>query len=86
MSEIQFREDQEFSRPALHPKRSAFVQFVLKIGLADTENKANYLLLGFVVVGIIFTIFTFISSGKTSPSAEQPFKQGQNVLRPSNTH
>lgn len=80
MTGIQFNEEQEFARPAAMPEQSVFIRFVLKTGLAKTEQGATYLLLGIAIIGIVFTLFMLFSGG--SKPSQNPFKEGQNVLIP----
>ena len=81
MADVQFDEEQEFSRPNAGFQSPAIVQFVMKTGFAKTEQGANYFLLGVVVVCVIATIGVFALNGE-GHSAVQVFKVGQNVFLP----
>ena len=63
MADLQFSEEQEFTRPAEVPQQSVFIRLALKTGLIQTERSAEYLLLGIAVVGIVFTLFMLFSGG-----------------------
>ncbi len=69
MTDIQFDEEQEFSRPIALPKQSTFVRLVLKTGIIKTEQGANYFLLGLVVICVCIIFFVVTSQGHTSSSS-----------------
>ena len=58
----QAQQDSSVSKNSEVPK---MVQWVMKLGLAKSERQAEYVLLGFVVVIIIISLFLFLGSQKT---------------------
>lgn len=68
MSDIQFQEDQEFSRRDTTPVQSKFIQIVLKMGIVSTEKQAEYVLLGFAV---LLLIFAFLIPSFMGPSQQK---------------
>lgn len=66
MTELQFQEDQEFSRPVIAPQQSLFIRLAYKTGLVQTERGAEYLLLSIAAIGILFTVFMLFSNGGSS--------------------
>lgn len=67
MADIQFNEEQEFSRRTAAAQTPRFVRLVLKTGIVSTEKGANYVLLIAVVVAGILALFVIpFSLGPTS--------------------
>ena len=69
MADLQFSEEQEFSRPVETQQQSLFIRLVYKTGLVHTERDAEYLLLGVAVIGILFTLFMLFSGGSAPKPA-----------------
>ncbi|MFA6969030.1 MAG: hypothetical protein WC217_00310 [Candidatus Paceibacterota bacterium] len=80
MTAIQFNDEQEFSRPVVLQKQSTLVRLALSTGLVKTEKGANYLLIGFALLGFIFSVFMLLPSGTNQPP--QTFQDGQSVIPP----
>ncbi len=84
MADIQFSEEQEFSRPVIESKQSTFVRLILSTGIVSTVEAANYVLLGIAAVCVLATFFILLSSGAKKPPPPS-FKAGQNILMPPGT-
>ena len=82
MTDLQFGEDQEFSRPAMMPQQqSLFVRLVLRTGIVTTEKEAEYVLIGIIVLCVVIMFF-MLTSGGSSNSSALPFEEGQNIVLP----
>ncbi len=72
-SRIKF-EGAEFQRPrSFQTPTPKIVQWVIKYsgGAVKDERQANYVLIGFVVVAIVVSLFLFFSGGSFSKTANQ---------------
>lgn len=60
------------------------VQWVIKYsgGLIKDERQANYILIGFVAVAIIVSLFLFLGGGSGKAKIEAP--SGQKIIYPEN--
>jgi hypothetical protein len=68
MTEIQFEGEQEFpGRQA--PERSTFVRLVLKTGIVQTKQAAEYVLLGIAIIAFAATFFIISGEHKTPQQA-----------------
>jgi len=83
MADIQFDEEQEFSRPSFSESASAehqpiLVRLVLKTGLVTDPKIAEYVLLGIAIVAFIVSIVIVTSAGtppqKTGPVEPEAFR------------
>lgn len=68
MTDIQFQEEQEFSRPDAAPAESVFIRLVYKTGLVSTKTQAEYVLLGFAV---LLLILAFLIPSFVGPSQQK---------------
>ncbi|MBU6490934.1 hypothetical protein KGQ25_02140 [Patescibacteria group bacterium] len=59
MADIQFEEEQEFSRPDVAPQQSVFVRFVLSTGIVSTQKQAEYVLFVIAILAIIISVSFF---------------------------
>ena len=71
MADLQFNEGQEFARPDLPPP-SFLTQLVLKTGLVETEQAAQYVLFGLFVIFTIATLWIVLAPEKTSSQTGSP--------------
>ena len=84
MDDLQFNEEQEFSRPIVESKPSIFVRLILSPGIVSTTEAANYVLLGVAGMCILATFFVLFSNGAKKPPPPS-YKEGQNILMPPGT-
>ena len=84
MTDLQFDEDKEFSRPIVESKPPALVRLVLSTRIVSTTEAANYVLLGIAAVCVLAAFFLVFSSAAKNPPPPA-FKEGQNILVPSGT-
>ena len=42
------------------------IHFLIRIGLAKNENQANYILIGFFVLAVVFSVFLISKTSTTS--------------------
>ena len=75
MADIQFEEEQEFSRPIAAPSQPTSVRLALATGLVKTEKQAEYMLIGTSLVILVVAFFVWYVS---SPS----FSGGINPQNP----
>ncbi len=78
MSDLQFDEDQEVSRPVTVSRQSVFIRLSLATGVVNTEEGANYLLLGLSIVVLI--VAGLIASSGVGKPPHNPYKEGQSTL------
>lgn len=72
-SRVKF-EGEEFQRPrSFQTPTPKIVQWVIKYsgGLIKDEKQANYVLIGFVAVAIVISLFLFFGGGKPKPSSQE---------------
>lgn len=79
-------ESEEFQRPAIssQTQTSGIARWVIQYsgGLIKDEKQAQYVLVGFVVVAIIFVSILVFSSGGNTAKLEAP--PGQKIIYPEN--
>ncbi|MDQ1299877.1 MAG: hypothetical protein QG636_545 [Patescibacteria group bacterium] len=79
-------ENEEFQRPVTSSQTQTpgIVGWVVKCsgGLIKNEKQAQYVLVGFLVVAIVFVAFLIFSSGGTGAKFEAP--PGQKIIYPEN--
>jgi predicted secreted protein len=68
MADIQFQEDQEFSRRDTAPAQPTFVRLVLKTGIVSTKTQAEYVLIGF---SVLLLILAFLIPSFVGPSQQK---------------
>lgn len=72
-SRVKF-EGEEFKRPrSFQTQTPKIVGWVIKYsgGYVKDEKQANYVLIGFVAVGIVFSLFLFFGGGSYSKTANE---------------
>lgn len=64
---------QEYRAKRYYPETPKIVQWVMKYfgGFIKDEKQANYVLLGFVVVAIVISLFLIFSGGSTKLPSER---------------
>jgi hypothetical protein len=82
MADIQFDEEQQYQQQAAQQmvtQKPFFVRLVLKTGIVHDDKQAEYVLLGFAALGIIFSLFLLFGGGNTpqKPSAVMLEQIGQ---------
>lgn len=76
MPELQFEDEKNYERQTVREGSAGFTGLVLKSGLVKNEQQAQYVLLGFAFVAILFSVYLILpkSFGKTAvkppPGAE----------------
>ncbi len=82
MSDVQFDEERISNFSSYQSQNSnppKIVALVIKLGLADSEKKANYILLGLIIIVFVISIFVFFnyvkSPVKGPPVNEQTIQQ-----------
>lgn len=84
MADIQFQEEQEFSRPDTVPAESVFIRLVYKTGLVSTKTQAEYVLIGFAV---LLLILAFLIPSFVGPSQQKvPQSVIDAAMKPSSSY
>lgn len=60
MADIQFDEEQDYSRPVVTDRQPALIRLVLMTGVVKTEESARYVLIGISAAAFIATGFVLI--------------------------
>jgi hypothetical protein len=80
MADVQFTEEQEFTRANVRP--SLFTRLAFATGLVETEQGAQYLLLCVAVAFVSVTIYMVSAAFTKTTKYENPYKAGHNALLP----
>jgi len=76
MERLEFEEENTLTRTVSSASTQPFlVRWMIRKGLAKEEKHANYIVLGFVIVMIIASLFLFLSGDE---DANPPFEGGSN--------
>lgn len=81
MTDLQFNEEQEFTRLDTAPQPPFLIRLALKTGVVQTEKGAQYLLLAIAAALLLISLFILFSGGGSAPPPN-PYVEGQNVLLP----
>lgn len=81
MANLQFNEEQEFTRLNTAPRQSFLMRLAFKTGFVQTEKGAQYLLLAVAGVFLLTALFIVFSDDSSAPQ-RNPYVEGQNVLLP----
>lgn len=81
MTDLQFNEEQEFTRLSMAPQPPFLIRLALKTGVVQTERGARYLLLAIAGALLLISLFILFSGDGSAPS-KNPYVEGQDVLLP----
>jgi len=82
-SRVKFEGEQQHRRPR-YSDTPKIIQWVIKYsgGYIKDENQASYVLLGFVVLAIVVSLFLFFGGGGNEAEFKAP--PGQKIIYPEN--
>jgi len=83
ISRVKFEGEQQYVRPH-YSNTPKIIQLTMKYsgGYIKNEKQASYVLIGFVAVAIIITLFLFFGSGGNKAEFKAPL--GQKIIYPEN--
>lgn len=81
MTDLQFNEEQEFTRLDTAPQFPFIIRLALKTGVVQTERGAQYLLLAVAGALLLISLLILFSGGGGAPP-ENPYVEGQDVFLP----
>lgn len=81
MADVQFDEDQEYSRPTMTTQESPLVRLVIATGLVKTKEQAEYLLLGIACTCIGITFFVLLSGMSQNHPSKATLEQASKMYQ-----
>lgn len=79
---VKFKDEEQMPNQIFNPETPKMVKWIIRYsgGLIKNEKQANYVLLGFVALVIIFLLFSFFSRSKAPKIRVEDFKNKQQFL------
>ena len=67
MADIQFDEEQQYGRYLQTEQKPFLIRLVLATNIVSTDRAAEYVLVGFVLLGLLISVFFFTRGGSPAP-------------------